>query len=187
MRSPAQQAAARANGARSRGPKTEQGRRRCSMNATSLNLLAKATALKDESNESFQENARLHIQHIAPRDAVEQAAAGEICSASWRLDRLRALQRKIMILESTSLPTPDDFESLGYALRALTGQDPLFHIFLQRRETRLKDILRRSFARIQALRHTDEEKRFAQTTPVERSSDDAPAAPAAEPNSAPEP
>ena len=187
MRTPAQQAAARANGARSRGPKTEQGRRRCSMNATSLNLLASATALKDESRKSFQNVVRVHTQCLAPRNPAEQAAVEQICSAAWRLHRLQSIQRKLMILESTSRPTPDEFDCQRYALRALTGQDPIFHIFLQRRQTRLQDIIQGALDRIQALRQTGEKKEFAQTTPVEHSSDDAPATPAAEPNSAPEP
>ena len=157
------------------------------MNATSLNLLASVTAVKDESHESFQNVVRVHTQCIAPRNPAEQAAVEQICSAAWRLHRLRSLQRKIMILESASLPTPDDFQCLSYALRALAGQDPLFHIFIERRQTRLRDIIQGALDRIQALRQTCEKKEFGQTTPLEHSSDTAPAPPAAEPHCAPEP
>jgi len=64
MRTPAQQAAASANGTRS------------SIDALSLYLLAKVTVFKDESHKGFQELVRQHTLRIAPRDAVE-----ETCSA----------------------------------------------------------------------------------------------------------
>jgi hypothetical protein len=186
MRTPAQQAAARANGARSRGPKTPEGKRRCSMNAISLNLLANATVLKKESRESFQELLRLHTLCIAPRDAVEQSAVEEICSATWRLHRLRAIEHKTVILELAAQPSADDLECLFYACGALAGKDPLFHSFLQRYETRLRDIIRRSLARIRALRRTGEEEP-GQTTPVGQTSGEAPAGPAGGTHCAPEP
>jgi len=49
MRPPAQQAASRANGALSRGPKTQDGKPRSSMDALSLHLLTKATVLKNNN------------------------------------------------------------------------------------------------------------------------------------------
>jgi hypothetical protein len=64
MRTPAQQAAARANGARS------------SMNALSLHLLAEATVVKNESYKGSQELVRQYMLCVAPRAAVE-----ETCSA----------------------------------------------------------------------------------------------------------
>ena len=64
MRTPAQQAASRANGACS------------SMDALSLHLLAKATVLNNESHNGLPELVRQHTPCIAPRDAVE-----ETCSA----------------------------------------------------------------------------------------------------------
>jgi hypothetical protein len=64
MQTPAQQAAAGPNGARS------------SMDALSLRLLSKATVLKNESHNGLQELVRQHTLCIASRDPVE-----EICSA----------------------------------------------------------------------------------------------------------
>jgi hypothetical protein len=156
------------------------------MNAMSLNLLATATFLKNESRKGFEELVRQHTPRIAPRDAVEQAAVGGICSATWRLHRLRAIERKTIILELAAQSSPDDRQCLLYACRALAGKDPLFHIFLQRYETRLQDIIQRSFARIQTLRQIDE-KEFDQTTSVGHTSDEAPAGPAGGAHCAPEP
>jgi len=65
MPTPAQQAAARTNGARR------------SMDALSFHPLAKTTVLKNESHKGFQELVCHHTLRIAPRDAVEG-----ICSAT---------------------------------------------------------------------------------------------------------
>jgi hypothetical protein len=66
MRTPAQQSASRANGARS------------------LNLLAKVTVVKKESLKGFQELVRQYMLSTAPRNAVE-----EICSAYYQTNPAR--------------------------------------------------------------------------------------------------
>ncbi|MCX6633518.1 MAG: hypothetical protein NT090_00250, partial [Acidobacteria bacterium] len=141
MRTPAQQAASRANGALSSGPKTEDGKRRSAAKPFSHDLLAKATVLKKESLEGFQELVRQYMLRIAPRDPVELAAVEEICSATWRLYRLRAIERKAIDLELATQSSPDDLECLLHACGALAGKNPHFHLLLQRHETRLQNII----------------------------------------------
>jgi len=157
MRTPAQQAASRANGARSRGPKTEEGKRRSATKPFSQDLLAKATVLKKESRQCFQELVRRHMLCIAPRNSVEEDAVEEICSATWRLYRLRAIERKAIDLELATQSSPDDLECLAHACGALPGKNP-----------RPQNIIRRSLARIQALRQPGEKnltKRTQRGTP----------------------
>jgi hypothetical protein len=154
MRTPAQQVASRANGTLSRGPKTEEGKRRSAVRPFSHDLLAKTTVPKNESREGFQELVRRHMLCIAPRNSVEQDAVEEICSATWRLHRLRAIERKAIDLELAAQSSPDDLECLLYACAALAGKNP-----------RLQNIIRRSLARIQALRRIGPQKEFEQTTP----------------------
>ena len=185
MRTPAQQAASRANGARARGPKPVDGKPRTSMDARSLHLLAKTTVLKDESLKGFRELVRQHMQRIAPRDAVEQTAVEEICSATWRLHRLRAIERKTIDLELATQSSPDKLERLVRACGALAGKNS--HLLFQRQETRLQNIIRRSLARIRTLRQIDEEKKFDQNTAAGRPSGGPPFGPAGGPQCAPEP
>ena len=109
MRTNAQHAASRANGARSRGPTTGHGKHRASINERSLRLLAKITVVKNESRQGFQELVRQHMLCIAPLDAVEQDAVEEI--------------------RSTTHASPDDLECLLHACRALAGRN--FHALLQ--------------------------------------------------------
>ena len=183
MRTPAQQSASRANGARSRGPKTQAPSPRTAMDALSLDLLTKTTVLKSESRKGFHELVRQHMLRFAPRDAVEQTAVEEICSATWRLHRLRAVERKAIDLELANQSSPDDLECLVHACGNLAGKDSNFHVLLQRYETRLQNIIRRSLARIRALRQIDEKKVFGQNAPEWHSS----GGPAGGPHYAPEP
>ena len=157
------------------------------MDAHSLNLLTKTTVLKNESRKGFHELVRQHMLRIAPRDAVEQTAVEEICSATWRLHRLRAIERKAIDLELATQSSPDDLECLVHACGNLAGKNSHFHVLLQRYETRLQNIIRRSLARIRALRQAGEKKEFDQTGPVGHSSDGPPAGPAGGPQCAPEP
>ncbi|MDP3001111.1 MAG: hypothetical protein Q8N47_26750 [Bryobacterales bacterium] len=156
MRTPTQQAASRANGAHSRGPKTEAGKRRSAAKPFANDLLAKATVLKNESREAFHEMVREHMLCIGPRNAVEQDAVEEICSATWRLYRLRAIERKAIDLELATQSSPDNLECVLRACGALAGRNP--HILLQRHETRLQNIIRRSLARIETLRRIGPKK-----------------------------
>ncbi|MCX6633900.1 MAG: hypothetical protein NT090_02205, partial [Acidobacteria bacterium] len=185
MRTPAQQAASRANGTRSRGPKTEEGKRRSAVKPYSQDNLAKTTVLKTESRKGFQELVRQHMLCIAPRNYVEQDAVEEICSATWRLYRLRAIERKAIDLEIATQSSPDDLECLLRACGALAGRNP--HVLLQRHETRLQNIIQRALARIEALRRIGPQKEFEQITPVEQTSGGAPCGPAGGAHCAPEP
>jgi hypothetical protein len=133
------------------------------MDARSLHLLAKTTVLKSESLKGFQELVRQHLLRIAPRDAVEQTAVEEICSATWRLHRLRAIERKTIDLELATQSSPDDLECLARACGALAGKNP--HLLFQRHETRLQNIIRRSLNRIETLRRIEAQKNSTKPPP----------------------
>jgi hypothetical protein len=148
------------------------------MNARSLNLLAKITVVKNESRQGFQELVRQHVLCVAPRDAVEQDAVEEICSATWRLYCLRAIERKAIDLELATQSSPDDLDCLLHACGALAGRNP---------HTRLQNIIRCSLARIEALRRIGPQKGFGQTTPAGHTSRRPPSGPASGAQYAPEP
>ena len=93
IRTPAQQAAARANGARSRGPTTQAGKARSARNGTRHGLRAgQFSLLPGEDREEF---AALHAAVTAdwrPRDAYERRWVTELVTAMWRQDRLHGLE-----------------------------------------------------------------------------------------------
>ena len=92
-RSPAQQTASRANGARSRGPVTEAGKARAARNGTRHGLRGGPFALLP--GEDADELAQLHAAVTAdwsPRDAYERRWVRELVAALWRQERLRGLE-----------------------------------------------------------------------------------------------
>ena len=106
-RSPAQQAASRANGARSRGPVTDAGRTRAARNGTRHGLRGGPFALLP--GEDADEFAQLHAAVTAdwaPRDAYERRWVRELVAAMWRQDRLRGLElATLAAAEQESPPT----------------------------------------------------------------------------------
>jgi hypothetical protein len=89
---PAQQAASRTNGARSRGPATASGRAAAACNGTRHGLRGGPFArLPAEDREAF---AELHAVTCdwGPRDAYERRWVMELVTAYWRQDRLRGLE-----------------------------------------------------------------------------------------------
>ena len=75
--------AARINGARSRGPKTAEGKRRSSLNAIRPGLFSKIVVLQNESTENFRAMLARHMARLAP--GVEQNAIEEMVSAALRV------------------------------------------------------------------------------------------------------
>jgi hypothetical protein len=90
---------ARINGAKSRGPKTPEGKAASSQNSTKHGHFAKAIILRHESAERFEQLNADFMQRYQPRDAVELALVEQIVAATWRLSRCWLLQTETMNLE----------------------------------------------------------------------------------------
>jgi hypothetical protein len=81
---------ARENGAKSRGPKTEAGRRRIAQANSKHGLYAvSATVLDIESHEAFNVLRDAAFAQWNPRNAFESQYVEEIADCSWRIARLR--------------------------------------------------------------------------------------------------
>ena len=88
--------AARANGARSRGPKTPQGKARSSRNALRHGFLSARVAVDPESRSSFREVFDLLVARLSPGDDAELGLIQEMASASWRLRRAWAMETGLL-------------------------------------------------------------------------------------------
>ena len=107
-RSPAQQAASRANGARSHGPTTDAGKARSARNGTRHGLRGGPFALLP--GEDREELAALHAAVTAdwgPRDAYERRWVMELVTSMWRQDRLRGLELATLTAAATESPPSD--------------------------------------------------------------------------------
>ena len=149
MRTPAQQAASRANAARSTGPRTAAGKRRSAMNALRHGLLARATVLENESRRGFDEMLRQYIKYFAPRDAAQESAVEQMCSAVWRRRRLWSLEREALNLEIAGQSSPGELERIANGFDPPTRNRPQF-LLLSRYETSIDNTFQRSLARLLA-------------------------------------
>ena len=90
---PAQSAASRANGARSRGPTSAAGKAASAKNGTRHGLRGGPFALLPaEDREEFAELHAAVTTDWGPRDAYERRWVMELVTAYWRQDRLRGLE-----------------------------------------------------------------------------------------------
>ncbi len=89
-----QRAASRANGARSRGPKTPEGKARSSRNSLRHGLLARAVLLEGEHRARFDELVELLNSSLRPKTELDHLFIGKMAAAHWRQLRIWALERE---------------------------------------------------------------------------------------------
>jgi hypothetical protein len=94
--SPARSAAARANGAKSRGPRTPEGKLASSRNATTHGLTARTLVLHNESADDYEADLRDYLDHFRPQGKVETDLVHQIAAASWRLARYAAVESALL-------------------------------------------------------------------------------------------
>jgi hypothetical protein len=87
---------ARANGAKSRGPATPEGRANSSRNSLRHGLSAKSVLLPAESREQFQLLLDAHIQQFHPASPVEMDLVEAMAVARWRLRRIWAIETSLL-------------------------------------------------------------------------------------------
>jgi hypothetical protein len=160
---------ARANGAKSRGPKTESGRKASSMNAVTHGLYSKSVVLQSESPAQHREMLDAYIQQFQPQGQAEFDLLEEMVAAKWRQRRLWAIESDL--LEEEILKQKDQFEeedqpfddivSLSYAYHELARGTSF--PFLNRNESRLE----RAYSR--ALKTLLELQRLRKPAPTQNS------------------
>ena len=84
---PAQLAANRANAQLSKGPRTEEGKRRSAMNALKTGMTAKTVVLPDEDADEFMAFREEILRALDPQGALEEALAETLSVDLWRARR----------------------------------------------------------------------------------------------------
>ena len=115
---------ARANGAKSRGPATPEGRAKSSRNSLRHGLSAKSVVLPAESHEQFQLLLDAHIQQFHPANPVEMDLVEAMAVARWRLRRIWAIETSLLAheLERRAEDMDDEFTEM-------TAEDRLAWVF----------------------------------------------------------
>ena len=140
----------RANGARSRGPTTEEGKLRASENAMRHGLLAKCVVVPGESGELFEAMLGQHLERFEPADGVEFAMVEDLAAAYWRMRRAWAMETA-MLGEALGEQPPEGTGAarLARAFRALAAEPGLG--LLHRYEARLHRMYQRALGNLAAL------------------------------------
>ena len=120
MQSDKQFRASQANGALSRGPVTEQGKRNSAGNNFRHGLLAQTVVLEEESTERFLELYAAFIDEYQPRTASQVSLVETMVVARWRQLRVWGAQKTAMDRDM-ALQDPSVGPPAVRALLALRG------------------------------------------------------------------
>ncbi len=113
--SPARAEASRRNGAKSRGPKTPEGKQRSAQNALKHGLRAETFAVVgDEDPQEFAAFEAAMLDSLSPQDALQGFFAGRIVRAAWRLERADQIEAELFDRQMEGLFVDDG--DLGLAL-----------------------------------------------------------------------
>lgn len=143
--SPERARISRVNGAKSRGPKTTEGKARSSLNAIKHGGYAtNAVVLSNEDPNAFESLVARYVQRIQPADSIEYNLVRQLASFDWRLARVLAMDARLLDHElDVQLPALAAAEQeIGEADRlSLAGQALVDRSrmpdFLGRRESQL--------------------------------------------------
>ena len=143
----------RANGAKSHGPTSPEGKARSSQNATTHGLFAECILLNGEDHEAFDELMQYHKDRFQPADGVEFDIVKQICAAQWRLYRVLAMETQALNRQIATQPAGPCPYYLADAFEAAAALPSM--ALLQRHESRLQLIHQRALRSFKLLRTID--------------------------------
>ncbi len=170
---------ARANGAKSRGPKTPEGKQTSSRNSITHGFTAHNTLiLQCESPDEFQKMLAEHIAIHQPVTPPEKELVDQMAAARWRIRRFIAAETVLIDSEMVrnrdkvdkEFAPADSAVHLALAIRSLADESRSLSL-MSRYESRLQRIHDRAYTALREL----QQSRATQPTPTEP---DPPSAPA---------
>jgi hypothetical protein len=118
MTSELKSATSRANGAKSQGPKTPEGKEKSSANSLNHGFTAKKTVLLDcENEDQFKEMLADYAEAYQPGCTVEEDLVAEMVACRWRILRIRMMETALMDSEMEHvLPASETSSDPGYRM-----------------------------------------------------------------------
>jgi hypothetical protein len=163
--SEAQLRANQANAQNSSGPKSEEGKKRSSLNATRHGLLGQTLHLPEEEMGAYQEFAAAYVKDLAPVGFVEAQLAQSCADLQFRLNRIAAAEHNLFSIGHTEhgdlweTGHPESHTALAFAETLRKSADPLklLSIYEQRLSRRFAQTLKQ-LRDMQADRRTREKE-----------------------------
>jgi hypothetical protein len=149
MSTPKQIAASRANGARSKGPITPQGKRNSSRNSIRHGLLAETVVLEEEDTGRFFDLLHDFIGEHQLATPTETMLVETITVASWRRSRIWGMQKENFDHDIASCNVDTDSPALCATLALRSSPESIrSHEVLLRYEVAFDRQISRSLARL---------------------------------------
>jgi hypothetical protein len=138
--------ASRKNGAKSKGPATEQGKAKSANNARRHGFASNShvVVLSNEDRDLYKEMLQSFYDSFQPANAVEMDLVQQIAAASWRIRRISGMESALFELEMDRQreQVETDFEFIDEATRQALVLDctskPTSHNLLHRYEARAR-------------------------------------------------
>ena len=149
---------ARANGSKSRGPVSEEGKARSSQNARKHGLCAAFNTLPDESQTDFDQLLAAHEERLQPEGELEAELVRTLAIARWRLRRIPDIETAMLDNEVVTADGEikehfseiDAIGRLGFVFRQLADRSQVLQLLI-RYESSLTRIYDRTFKHLSAL------------------------------------
>jgi hypothetical protein len=154
--------ASRRNGAKSRGPKTPEGKARSAQNALKHGLRAqKHMLLPGESAAEYQRLEAALLEELAPEGALQAVLARRVVAAAWRLERVERIEVQLFAWNQLD----GVGRNLGLALIRDCNNARAFDTLLRYRGGTLAEFWRalRTLKALQAERHAQEMREATHT------------------------
>ena len=158
---------ARANGAKSRGPKSAETKEKSSRNSLRHGFTSRHTMLLEcEDEDEFQELEEEFAATHQPATPAEQDLVNEMVAARWRINRIRTIETVIMDCEMVrkkaevekTFLQPDSGIHMGMAFRTLAEESSCMAL-VSRYETRLSRMYDRAYRTLRELQQKAEPKK----------------------------
>jgi hypothetical protein len=119
--SEARRAAARANGAKSQGPVTPEGKAKSALNAITHGLTASAIVLTTESKEKYEALLASYLERCDPDGPIEIDLVEEIVAAKWQQRRVATMITALMdvTMDRMEKEIRGEFENIDNGVRTV--------------------------------------------------------------------
>jgi hypothetical protein len=171
----------RANGAKSRGPSTVEGKLVSSQNATSHGCTANSLVLTNESGDRFQSLLQSYLEELQPTTQLEMDLVEQMAVSKWRQRRLWTVETATidLVMErqveqiATEFATVDEPTRLAIAFQSTagTGSLGLFHRYETRGALWARRSWDRALDRLESMRAKSPEFRNEPSPTNEHSND----------------
>jgi hypothetical protein len=136
----------RANALHSTGPKTEAGKKQSSLNALRHGLTGQVVVMPTEDLNAYRAHLNSFTDEYHPEGATEAHLVQALADASWRLNRVAALETNLLSLAAVGDPLVDamaiaaSLESQSKALANLSMHSQRLSRQFERTVAQLRDL-----------------------------------------------